>query len=100
MEAATCSTFSIFLRVPVCISNGLAHFLGCGHGFFCQFAHFVGHYCKSTPGSARTGCLYGGVKGQQIGLIRNIGNNIKYLSNTLARLPSRDMSSLIASDWA
>ena len=52
--------------------DSAAHILGGGHGFFGQFAHFVGHHGKAAPGLARTGGLNGGIEGQQVGLVRNV----------------------------
>ena len=79
----------IFAGSVLDIAYGVTHFLGGGHGFFCQLAHFVGHHGKSAPGLASTGRFNGGVKGQQIGLVGNIRNNTQYLACALGLFAKR-----------
>ena len=52
--------------------NGIAHIVGRGHGFFGQFAHFVGHHGKTATSLASACRFNGGIKGQQVGLVGNV----------------------------
>ena len=60
---------NVLSRTVLNALNGRAHFAGGLHGFFCQFAHFVGHYGKTASGLASAGRFNGGVQGQQVGLV-------------------------------
>ena len=62
---------------------GIAHIVGGGHGFFGQFANFVGNHGKASPGITGTRSLNGGIKRQQICLVGNIGDNAHDLTDGL-----------------
>ena len=44
--------------------------------FVCQIADFIGYYGKPFSGGACAGGFYGGVQGENIGLERNIFNDL------------------------
>ncbi len=48
---------------------------GGGHGLFGQLAHFIRYHGETSPGFTGPGGLNGGIEGQQISLIRDIGND-------------------------
>jgi len=49
--------------------------------FFGQLAHLVGHHGKTPTGLASAGRFNGGIKGQQVGLVGNIRNDVHDFSN-------------------
>ena len=49
--------------------------LSSGDRFFCQLSHLIGNHGKTASGLTCPGCFNGGVQGQQVGLVSNIGNN-------------------------
>ena len=71
----------IFARSLLDAAYGFAHFAGCCHGFFCKLAHFVCHNGKATARVASPCRLYGGIKGKQVCLVSNVGNDIHDLTD-------------------
>ena len=73
-----CSQIHLFHALGGAGLNSLdrvAHVRGGGHGLFGQLAHFIRHHGETSPRFTRPGGLNGGIEGQQIGLIRNIGDD-------------------------
>ena len=70
-------------RAALNILNGLSHALGGLHGLFRQFAHFIGHHGKAPAGFPGPRGLNGGIQRQQIGLIRNIIDDIHHLPDII-----------------
>ena len=79
----------VFAGAILDIADGVAHFLGGGHGLFRQFAHLVSNHGKSSPGFASARRFNGRIEGQQIGLVGNIRNNSQDLPRTLGLLAER-----------
>ena len=69
--------------------DGFFHFLGGAHGLFRQLAHFVGHHGKAASGFPGTGGFDGGIKGQQIGLIRHLVDDAHHLTDIAGALAQR-----------
>jgi hypothetical protein len=60
-----------------------ADLLGGAHGLLGQFAHFVGDHGKAPARVARPGRLDGRVQRQQIGLVRNVVDDVHHLADAV-----------------
>ena len=65
---------NIFVHAVLNVLDSLTHFMGRGHGLFRQLAHIVRHHGKSFACISGPGRFNGGIQGQQVGLIRDIGD--------------------------
>ncbi len=69
------STGRTFFRALLNGLDGIAHVEGGSHRLFRQLAHLVSHHGKTAPGITGAGGFDGGIEGQQVGLVGNIGND-------------------------
>ena len=67
-------------------TDGVIRNMNIGLGVFRQLAHFLGHNGEAAACLACTGCLDGGVEGQEVGLGSNLVNELHDVVDFLGAL--------------